>query len=394
MSRSVTNGTLVQASPSSIESFDANSPFGCNLKWWYKYVKGLKDTGSFATSQGTELHKEIEEYILSKALESALASPIVTTTLFQAIKPLVDSVIREDGIVAVERNFEMPFDGVKLVGKIDVLTGKSKLFVKGVLDWKTTKSILKYAKTPEQLETDTQMLLYANYVHEVLGAPLPILVSQVFVQTEGTIIACRRDGVITQARLDAGKKRITSLLSEMKRVAAATEAHDVEGVRNWKCKRCPYKEQCDKDSQEMTSIMDDFSILPPDAPTSNPPKADADSVSLADSDTAPTNPGGSAITASEPAKKGRGRPRGALNKPAFTEPSANPVRFTACTVSRGITIPTVQFGGERIDVSFTVTGEDTAEELFAKANSQAETLLKDEARKVLAAVKAAQERAK
>ncbi len=429
MSNHVIEGKLVASSPSSIDAFDDRTPFGCERRWWFSYVKGMREEETPQQSLGTALHARIENYI--DAVRPA-PEPGDEVRLFQAVKPVVAQII-EEGIVAVEQWMNLKLAGIQLRGRIDVET------VNGILDWKTSSDITRYAKTPGELRKATPMILYAKWLHERRKAEGTALqeytLEHVYVQTKKKPLVERVQAKITPAMLDAATEEIIVTLERMKVAAEETDVSKLKPDRT-KCSRCPFRNQCPQESSNLMSLLNRFkpaeavvattaetqvSVLPPDAPKSDPAKAalpvagfvtittpEAPVQVIASAEAAAALP----VTAAEEVTlaeevaeelvvaQERRRPRAKKAKETLEALDLDPdkllseaqkqlsknmptaqkgtIEYKTVTVAHGATVPTVQFGGQRIDLSVTAnfTGDvDVAtEEVSRKVR---ELLLKE-----------------
>lgn len=389
MSSHVAAGKLVKASPSSIDAFDETTPFGCERRWHYSYVQGLREPESPSQALGTRLHFLIEKYIEGEKLDpSGDEAPL---RLFLAVKPLVDQIIPD--VVALEHTMRLDVDGVEVNGRIDVETKT------GILDWKTTSDFKQYAKTPGQLRTATPMVLYAKWLHErrkAEGTALPTYdLEHVYVQTKGRPFAERVKAKITPAMLDVAMDRIISVVDRMKVAAGETDVFKLKADKS-KCNRCPFRSNCAQERPDFMSLLNRFapksdtgpitrpdspaavSILPADAPVSDPAKA-AVPVAGYEMNVRPTSP--------EPAApaKSRGRPKGAKNLPLPAPPESPLVRappvsvpdieFKSVTITHGCTVPTVAYGNQRFDISVSANFSGDLEEATAEVSRRVKELL-------------------
>jgi CRISPR/Cas system-associated exonuclease Cas4 (RecB family) len=348
----------VKISPTSVEAFDSTTAFGCERKWWFKYVAKVPDPGTSNQKLGTDLHAAVERFLL-KGAPGEMAPDVAR--LFVGIKPEVIRV-REEGFVDLERpiDFELAPD-IRVVGRIDVVRKE------GPLDWKTT-SDLKYAPTPFKLAQSTQMLLYSAWQAEECA--MPSQVTHVYVQTKGQPIAQRIDANMTSARLTEGRNRIINLVSRME----AAEKSKVEDLPRSpeKCFRCPYKDICPADKETIMLATDRLrarlnstaaapaapapqAVTPPDAPA--PVKNFERKLEIqTEAPAAPPPPPAAPAPVETPApapaqaeappvapKRGPGRPPGSKNKPkeptteeliaAQGSPAVNAIVFRSVTVA-------------------------------------------------------------
>lgn len=286
MGKSVESGVLKSISPSSINKFDASAPFGCQRRWWYRYVQGLDEPQSGNQFLGESLHALIEARLTKQELN--MQTDPEANGLYLAGETMIEDVAKRR-IVAVEASvLGYSLAGVKVVGYCDVVTED------GIIDWKTSSDIKRYGKTAEDLAVDTQMVMYARAFHPDL--PKVKLAHGQF-QTKGNKrtnwVECE---VTSEALASHESKVIIPLVEEMKKAAALDDVSKLP--RNEKsCFNCAYKSHCP--TQEGNTIMSFFKkmpqntgipvssalvdagdmavksapILPPDAPKSDPEKA-------------------------------------------------------------------------------------------------------------------------
>lgn len=286
MGKSVESGVLKSISPSSINKFDASAPFGCQRRWWYRYVQGLDEPQSGNQFLGESLHALIEARLTKQELN--MQTDPEANGLYLAGETMIEDVAKRR-IVAVEASvLGYSLAGVKVQGYCDVVTED------GIIDWKTSSDIKRYGKTAEELAVDTQMVMYARAFHPDL--PKVKLAHGQF-QTKGNKrtnwVECE---VTSEALASHESKVIIPLVEEMKKAAALDDVSKLP--RNEKsCFNCAYKSHCP--TQEGNTIMSFFKkmpqntgipvssalvdagdmavksapILPPDAPKSDPEKA-------------------------------------------------------------------------------------------------------------------------
>ena len=395
----VKSGVLVATSPSAIESYDESTAFGCARRFHFESVQGIRTESTASQALGTALHSRIEAYIAEESHQlNTLSSEI--SRLFLAVKPLVDE-IKAEGIVSVENAMKLDVAGVTVNGRIDVVTKT------GILDWKTTSDFSRYAKTPGQLQKSTQMLLYAKWLDDSKQLPSYTL-EHVYVQTKGKPIAERVRAKITKGMLDVGVDRIINLVEEMKVAAGEPDVTKLKPDLT-KCNRCPHVAYCPKENKTMASLLnrfknvdatpvsdtmpdvkptapENFSVLPPDAPKSDPalaakPVPGFEAPALGKLTAASEMPG-SVLVSPEP-KRSRGRPPGAKNKAVFSEvpptlsgtqaPTTSPkvtVEYNQVTIAWGCTVPTEQFANQRLDVTLSAKFTGDVDEAIADVSKR------------------------
>ena len=157
MGKSVEGGVLKVISPSSINKFDASAPFGCQRRWWYRYVQGLDEPQSGNQFLGESLHALIEARLTQQEIN--MQTDPEANGLYLAGETMIEDVAKRR-IIAVEASvLGYSLAGVKVQGYCDVVTED------GIIDWKTSSDIKRYGKTAEDLATDTQMVMYARAFH-------------------------------------------------------------------------------------------------------------------------------------------------------------------------------------------------------------------------------------
>jgi CRISPR/Cas system-associated exonuclease Cas4 (RecB family) len=425
MSNTVDNGTLKQLSPSSINKFDETQPFGCERRWWFRYVKGLDEPQTGNQFLGESLHALIEARLSKREL--GMEPDPEANGLYLAGEKMIEAVAARK-VVGVE--VPLPgytLDGIKVNGYADCVTSD------GIIDWKTSSDIRRYGKTETDLAVDTQMVIYARAFHPNLSA---VKLAHGQFQTKGNKRTNWVEVEVSQEALAVHESNvIVPLVRKMKAAAAETDVTKLP--RNEKsCFKCAYKEHCPSNKGE--SIMSFFSkmqaapaipapVAPPDAPASKPelaakPVEGFEAVPAprkmtmidvpAPAITAPATPVAIAAAAPPPAaapvveepKRKPGRPPGAKNKPKV-ESMVGPVtqsgavlvndapmtpteiRIKSVTVTKGYTINVGAFSSVRFDISATAEGSDYAT-LEAALLKQVEASLEREASKYQAEIDA------
>lgn len=419
MSKSVEDGSIKLLSPSMINKFDSTQPFGCLRRGWYRYVKGLDEPQTGNQELGEKLHALIEHRLKTGE------TPVVeheAAGLYLAGQAMIESIAQRT-IIGVERALPRDFtvDGTPFspMSKCDVV------LMDGIIDWKTSSDIRRYGKTERELATDTQMVLYALAFHPTAEA---VKLAHGQFQTKGRKATNFVEVEVTDKHLASHRDNvIIPLIQKMK--SAASESDVRKLPRNEKsCFNCAYKPHCPTAEGEI--IMSFFSkmkssteaapqsVLPPDAPKSEPAKAAASvegfspvpaprrnliveaapspSADLAHEAPKPTPPPAKTLeqilesdtvtpALAQAVKRGRGRPPGAKNRPKG-EPAAvqatvvvyDPSNAMAAgasdhptgqmiiksvTITKGYTVNVGAYNGVRFDVSMTAEGADVYDAL-------------------------------
>lgn len=276
MGKSVEGGVLKVISPSSINKFDASAPFGCQRRWWYRYVQGLDEPQSGNQFLGESLHALIEARLTQQEIN--MQTDPEAKGLYLAGETMIEDVAKRR-IIAVEASvLGYSLAGVKVQGYCDVVTED------GIIDWKTSSDIKRYGKTAEDLATDTQMVMYARAFHSDREW---VKLAHGQFQTRGNKRTNFVEVAVEQIDLALHEGNvIVPLVEEMKKAAALDDVSKLP--RNEKsCFNCAYRSHCP--TQEGNTIMSFFKklgstpapaetpapVLPPDAPKSDPALAAA-----------------------------------------------------------------------------------------------------------------------
>lgn len=152
-------------SPTQIEGFDHAHEGGCNRRWGFRYLSGLKPKQHPAAALGTELHGFGEGYLKHGTQPDYLTK---AGDLFTYGLPYLP----EPGVGGVEGDFRIEIDGVTFVGQIDYrgpLPARCKFgdreqdIGRVVLDHKTSSNPPKYGVWGEDFLKKPQPVLYGTY---------------------------------------------------------------------------------------------------------------------------------------------------------------------------------------------------------------------------------------
>lgn len=363
--KTVEDGRLTRASASLVNSFDETTPFGCPRRGWFKYVAGKTEPTTGNQELGKSLHKMNEEFLSGKEPEYGPAAH-----LFELGRGFLEPLRSVNG--KIETPISTEIAGVPFDGFCDFSYSTDALGV--IVDWKTTSSISKYGKTPDDLREDTQMLVYARALHPD-ASKVELLHGQY--QTKGVPAFAVASTKIDKKHVDEKIENVIVPLVE--RIKGAVAEKDVTKLtRNPKaCFNCPHKNYCPTDeAKNFMSIFSKYHATPSQAiPTPAPASQTVPAP-------APTVPSPPPMAAPEPSRahpqspahpefqnaapRKRGRPPGAGKKSVFpdmpvvvctspdipTEPPAK-IQFESVTFSYGATVNMGSFNSVRVDVSMT-----------------------------------------
>ncbi len=390
-----------------ITTFDSGSAFGCERRGYFRYVMGLPEPMTGNQKLGTDLHAAVEHYLLTgqspeerKLQDKDYEYDSEVAVLFYNGKAMVD-MVRRRGVLHTELTLSgYTIADVPVKGFVDAVTKD------GIVDWKTTKNVKKYGKKAEELLVDTQMLMYAQACHPSLAR---IKLAHGQFQTEGQGVVSFEEAEISKEALDTEiNKVIIPKVERIKAVAKFSEAREAVGVNNGKCYKCAFRPQCrtiesesvmsffsknnkttPQTEQEMISALEaSLSILPPDAPASNPASASIPIPGYEVPVTVPERPSFTLAPAPPPVMdapqpKRRGRPP---KSQATEETKVQGIVFKSVTVSKGCTVNTGNFNSLRIDISVTAEGSDL-EAVYEKVLAEVDARLNEEAEKFKAVSK-------
>ncbi len=318
---------LMKVSPTQIETFDASTTWGCERKWWYQYIAKIRGPQDASMALGEAVHNTIEQFLKTgeKGYLHKIARPGVM--MLEELRPR---------IVLVEHKIdvgELQLAGADVVGRLDALA------MSEVIDWKTTSSIAKYAKTEGQLRDSVQMTIYAAWAK----ANTDLMVDEGarytlgYFQTKGTPCAEKVSVQVSETKYENNLESIIATIERMVTVGKETDPAKVTPDES-KCFLgfgCPHRAICPRSGAvSMGSLFASFgvtpaapapaapsaavveghaAVLPPDAPASDPALAalpPGSKKAAAPTTVTPTLP--APTPAPEPAK--RGRPLGSKNR--------------------------------------------------------------------------------
>lgn len=256
-------------SPTAVETFDNNSVFGCERKWFFAYRTDLPREENPAAALGDLVHKSIDRYLEGGAKQPGL--------LHEVARP-AQSIMNErhPRLIAHELKLDgrspLVLEGVPITGRLDTIYRDGNGLE--ILDWKTTSSIKKWAKSDDEVIAHTQMILYDLWaVKNVDFEPSSLRNTQVFMATKGKEKPETRGGIIQKELLERRTKEVSATVA---RIRALSAENDVEKFtpdtsKCFKAFGCPYRDFCPRTlgfSNE--EIMDDLMSLFTDEKTEAP----------------------------------------------------------------------------------------------------------------------------
>ena len=214
-------------SPSQIKTWRT-----CQRKWWYEKVAGIRQESTPAQRLGTDVHELLEHYVAyGKVLPDNFAGQIAKAAL-----PIVNEEAK------CEHQFTIPLvDGIVGTGRIDFTHF-------GVIEDLKTTSSMRYAKTPEELKTDPQAIMYlwAAQNDGALAFFTPInRFSHLIVETKAPHPIKRVDCELTDAEIAEGMEGIKKDALEMREAAKSkveTTRYNLDACRMYG--GCHLRETC------------------------------------------------------------------------------------------------------------------------------------------------------
>ena len=178
----------------------------CQRKWWLERVEGIKQPPSKSMELGTDVHNIVEHYIRD--------GKVIPDTIAGSIAKSVMPMVAKDSIC--EHQFTVPFiEDIEVTGRID-FTRKGH-----IEDLKTTSNI-RYAKSPQELQTNTQALIYlwASGKDDYLRTFGPInKFSHLVVETKPPFVTKRVDCEIDDETINKGVAYLQEVALSMKECA-------------------------------------------------------------------------------------------------------------------------------------------------------------------------------
>lgn len=404
-----------------LETADPTSPFGCERKHWFAegpmQLKGF--TGNAATELGDVVHKGNETFLETKGATNSLHPRALPG------KALIEAYIPR--IIGIEHKFKggLEVAGLPFAGRIDLLASPAEgdPVQAEIVDWKTTSSIAKWAKSHFEVGISTQTTVYAKWFYNVLAENSdPLRLSMVYFQTKDAPRVEKRTDVVT--REDVESRWNTAIVPLALRALDISKETDINKVpaNLAVCDiafGCPYRDRCPREvpdpfglskrkEQKMPSILDKFKQiqttasgapaappapppepvpppkekpLPPPAPPAPPPVFEAvppprTAAPAQVPPPLPTAPGGPddgpSAPPPPPKPRGPGRPPGAKNKPkpTFTKPPdltpgevtfVEEPRVTSVSVGRSFTVNLGNYQSAKVEVAMSAVGMTEAE---------------------------------
>lgn len=215
----------------------------CRRKWWFSYPAGFKTPPGPSQLLGSEIHRQIEKYLLDGA-EPADA---------RAVEGLRSLASTPAGALHVEGGITIPLspaaDGTprSFVGFIDLLDDGNP--AKPVITDHKTTSDVRYAKTSYELAEDVQMLSYAKHAIDRYPEAVEVELRHNVIPTKGAPRALLTSTTVGRAHVESRWASYLPILAEMDLGHETRNAADVpdDGRENGECQKyggCPHAGRC------------------------------------------------------------------------------------------------------------------------------------------------------
>ncbi len=260
----VRNGEIHHLSASGLTKGDPSQEGGCFRKWLYHYVLGEREPERKHHIVGKQTHKVMEDYYLT-GVENF--NPLALSA-----RHLMPPRVPECQRVEHELIEGFKIENIPVVGYIDLLNWSLRTTdehgdpladlpgVVEVLDWKTTKNILRYAKRGIDLIKTDQMSLYGKYVlwrSEYKARPR---LSHVYMQTSGMAAATKATDLPDPSKIERRWDEMSAVARTLKDVVRETDPAKVPANRN-ACPafgQCSYYGKCPRTSEQ--TLIDIFGV--------------------------------------------------------------------------------------------------------------------------------------
>lgn len=199
------NGKLRYTSVSQLQTGER-----CLRRWYYDKIERRKEPETPAQQRGTALHDEWKRHFdFGEALGPLAMAGLEHKPEGQLTTETPTFWINAQGML----ESRVSVDGTPLVGYIDILQRNR------VIDIKTTSNA-KYAKTPDQLAGDLQMLGYALHTWEVFAHREPIDLRHWYFLTKGKPKSWVVDARVEPADAIANWAKATPLMQTIREAAS------------------------------------------------------------------------------------------------------------------------------------------------------------------------------
>jgi len=224
--------TIKHVSASSITLFSE----GCERRWYEQYINEHKSPQTAAMARGSNVHKQLEDYLLSGVLpDTTIAGQIAQAGIHlipQSEEQHIEASLSEFPVA------ELP---IAFKGFIDVyIPGE----IPHIIDHKTT-SAFKWAKTEDQLKENIQMIIYARHVLEHCDAP-EIDLTHIYYLTKPPYASKKVSVRVSREDIYTKFQAFLTIVERM--ISASIDTIDATEKNTKNCyaygRRCPHYDSC------------------------------------------------------------------------------------------------------------------------------------------------------
>ena len=199
---------LAHVSASAIQCYQ-----DCQKKFFDKYVLKEREPGTDATELGSRIHDVLEHYIQDGSIidDTTTEGRIAAGAIPYIPMPKTEGVGCEVSLdeLPLQEPCVLPFKGF-----IELLDTRNDVVV--LTDYKTSSNPKKYGKTPEQLRTNTQMVIYAKHVFDNYDCDRVVL-RHIYLQTKGKNYTGLSEVVVSRSEINRiFDNEIRPIIKEMK----------------------------------------------------------------------------------------------------------------------------------------------------------------------------------
>lgn len=231
---------LSHVSASAIQTYQ-----DCPRKWFSRYCAREREPGTVATELGSQIHDFLEAYTLTGAFPDLTtdAGRLASLALNYIPAPMSNNVGAEIDLdeLPLEDACAVPFKG--FIDLLDTRDEKSIVLT----DYKTSSNIKKYGKSPEELATNTQMVIYAKHVFDNFREAETLTIRHIYIQTKGGSLCKPVEVKVHREQIESSFTSIRSVVQEMK-TASENKAEELRKNLNH-CfafgQLCPMKNECE-----------------------------------------------------------------------------------------------------------------------------------------------------
>lgn len=262
--RTVVDGKIRRLSVSQVTIFDPRQYGGCNRRWWFRYVAGIKEPDSAAQQRGTEIHDQIRHYLTTG--EDVL--PIIVRVGKHFLpEPGADLLVEH---AFNEANQILTADGIPFVGAIDVAHRRGTYVnnegivrtdtptTAEVIDHKSSSDVAQYAKRGDQLIETVQMVGYGIVASKLWPDIDMVRLSHNYFQTRGARYAEKKTALFPLVTVKDKWQDVETTVRTMRDVASETDGQKVPPAWD-SCnayKGCPHRARCPRSPEQ--AIVDLF----------------------------------------------------------------------------------------------------------------------------------------